>query len=233
MKPYYEDDYVTLYHGDSLELADVWAAADVLVTDPPYGMAYVSNSGKSGPTAAIAGDADLHARDGMFAAWGDDKPALVFGTWLVERPSQTRHLLVWDKGESPGMGDLSIPWGPSHEEVYVCGSGFTGKRGASVLRVPTMSAGDKRRPNHPTPKPVPLMELLIEKTLGVVADPFTGSGATLLAARNLGRRAIGVELEEKYCEVTAKRLESTPLPLTATDPVLATATSAFDFGGDW
>lgn len=232
MEPYYEDDWVTLYHGDCLELADVWTSADVLVTDPPYGMAYVSNKSKSGPTAAIAGDGDLRARDGMFAAWGDTKPALVFGTWRVTRPPQAKQLIIWDKGDVPGMGDLSIPWGPTHEEVYVCGSGFTGKRGPSVIRVPTLSAGDKRRPNHPTPKPVPLMELLIEKTLGIIADPFTGSGSTLIAARNLGRKVIGVELEERYCELIAKRLDATPLPMFTPEPTApATVAGAFDLEG--
>jgi site-specific DNA-methyltransferase (adenine-specific) len=60
---------------------------------------------------------------------------------------------------------------------------------------------------HPTPKPIPLMGNLIEKCPdGVIADPFAGSGATLIAARNLGRKTIGVELEEKYCEIIASRL---------------------------
>ena len=104
------------------------------------------------------------------------------------------------------MGDLTFPWGNSDEEIYVLGDGFKGKRSANVLvhAKPPVNGRDA----HPTPKPVSLMERLIEKCPpGTIADPFAGSGATLLAARNLGRKAIGVELEEKYCEIIAKRLD--------------------------
>lgn len=102
------------------------------------------------------------------------------------------------------MGDLKFPWGKSDEEIYIIGKGFAGKRGPNVLvhNKPPVS----NREAHPTPKPVPLMERLIEKCPpGVIADPFAGSGATLVAAKNLGRKVIGVELEEKYCEIIAKR----------------------------
>lgn len=216
MSLYYQDEYVTLYHGDCLKEHREWLDADVLVTDPPYGMAYVSNSSKyKGPSDKINGDDTPELRDESLAAWGNEKPALVFGTWRVPRPARTKHLLIWDKGDSPGMGDLSLPWGPSHEEVYVMGKGFTGKRGGSVIRVKTMGAASHNRPDHPTPKPIPLMEQLVEKCPpGLIADPFSGSGATLVAARNLGRKAVGVELEEKYCEIIASRL----------------AQGAFDFG---
>lgn len=214
-EPYYADDLVTLYHGDCLEITE-WLAADVLVTDPPYGMSYVSNSSKGGPSAAIAADGDTAARDSVLHLWrshdpngsdGNLRPALMFGTWRVPRPSEVRQLVVWDKGDSPGMGDLAIPWGPAHEEVYVMGVGFSGKRRPNLYRVPTLPPAASYRPDHPTPKPVQLMEQLISYCPGVVvADPFAGSGSTLVAARNLGRKAIGVELEERYCEVIANRL---------------------------
>ena len=91
------------------------------------------------------------------------------------------------------------------EEVYVLGSGFIGKRGGSVIRVPRVSATGML---HPTEKPVSLMEKLVAACPAswTVADPFAGSGTTLVAAKNLGRRAIGIEIEERYCEVAAKRL---------------------------
>jgi len=199
MTLYYQDEYVTLYHGDCLEV-DAWLVADVLVTDPPYGIAY-----KSGWTKRkeIANDQSVDIRDKALAIWGQG-PALVFGTWRVQRPANIKNLLVWSKGDDPGMGDLSLPWGNSHEEIYVLGKGFIGQRGSSVIKANKPPVAN--RPDHPTPKPVGLMENLIEKTVGVIADPFAGSGSTLLAARNLGRHAIGVELEEKYCELIAKRL---------------------------
>jgi site-specific DNA-methyltransferase (adenine-specific) len=205
---YYQDENVTLYHGDCREITE-WVAADVLVTDPPYGMAYESNLNRDKRNTKvgrpIAGDADVTARADCLALWGD-RPALVFGTWRVERPAAVKALLVWHKVGAGGMGDLSLPWLPSHEEIYVFGSGFTGKRGESVLPVKALMSNDASRPDHPTPKPVPLMVQLIAKTVGTIADPFAGSGSTLVAAKQLGRKAIGVEVEERYCEVIAKRL---------------------------
>jgi DNA modification methylase len=199
---YYEDDFVTLYHGDCLQ-ETAWLDADVLVTDPPYGMAYESGWVKDRPSQAISGDNDIALRDKTIELWGN-KPAIVFGTWRVEKPKNVKQTGIWDKGDDPGMGDLSLPWGSSFEEFYILGKGFIGKRGGAVIRAnkPPVS----NRPDHPTPKPVGLMEKLIEHTVGTIADPFAGSGATLIAARNLGRKVIGVELEEKYCEIIATRL---------------------------
>lgn len=208
MKPYYQDDMVTLYHGDCLEM-DAWLSADVLVTDPPYGMAYEANFNrhrkrKVTTPRPVLNDTSPRTRDDALILWGD-KPALVFGRWNVQRPAGTRARLIWDRMYH-GMGDLNLPWGPSEEEIYVLGSGFIGHRGSNIIRAHALMSGDKERPDHPTPKPVGLMEKLIASTVGVVADPFAGSGATLVAARNLSRRAIGVELEERYCELIASRL---------------------------
>lgn len=212
--PYYQDDSVTLYHGDCLEIA-AWLEADVLVCDPPYGMAYESNFNRDSRNAKvgrpISSDQSTDVRDAALNNWGE-RPALVFGRWSCPRPTAVKARLVWDKGNTVGMGDLSIPWGPTDEEIYVLGTGFIGKRESNVLRQQMLMSGDARRPDHPTPKPVPLMERLIEKCPpGVVADPFAGSGSTLLAARNLGRKAIGIELEERYCELVARRLDQMAL----------------------
>jgi hypothetical protein len=205
---YYEDDYVQLWHGDCQEIAG-WTGADVLVTDPPYGIDYATTTNRTvtraqgrAPAPKVAGDHSTDARDAVLQTWGD-RPALVFGSWRVPRPAGTRFRLIWDKGEA-GMGDLELPWRPGDEEIYVLGHGWRGARGPNVLRVSNVRSD---RPNHPTPKPVPLMEALIAKCPpGVIADPFAGSGSTLIAARNLGRKVIGVELEERYCDLIVRRL---------------------------
>jgi site-specific DNA-methyltransferase (adenine-specific) len=120
--------------------------------------------------------------------------------------------LTWDKGDWPGMGDLALPWGPSTENIYVLGSGFTGKRSGSVIRENRLT-GDIV---HPTEKPLPLMQSLLLHCPDKwsIADPFTGSGTTLVAAKNLGRQAIGIEIEERYCEIAAKRLSQEVLPFS-------------------
>lgn len=204
--PYYQDDSVTLYHGNCLEITE-WLEADVLVTDPPYGMAFVSS--RTTQKRPVANDADPAVRDSALDAWGT-KPAAVFGTWRVSKPFDARQVLIWDKrGAGPGMGDLSTAFGTSHEEIYLLGKWEkrSARRGSVIA---TMSSPSEltTRIGHPTPKPVGLMEILIAAAApGVIADPFAGSGSTLVAARNLGRKAIGVELEEKYCELIAKRLD--------------------------
>ncbi len=215
MSLYYQDDHVTLYHGDCLTEHREWLDADVLVTDPPYGMAYVSGQRKGEKLAPIVGDKDTKARDAALDSWGA-RPAIAFGRWSVVAPVGERQRLIWWKEGNPGMGDLRSPWGPAHEEIHMLGEGWdvakTGKkRSGSVLTTRGVrggAAGAENATGHPTPKPIPLMELILERCpAGVIADPFAGSGATLLAARNLGRKAIGVELEERYCEIIAKRLD--------------------------
>lgn len=214
MKPYYEDDMVTLYHGSCLEITE-WVAADVLVTDPPYGVSFRSNQRKGEKLTAIAGDTDPEIRNRALALWGSERPAIVFGNWRVMPPAGERQRLIWAKFGNVGMGNLAMPWGTSHEDIHVLGDGWdrvaTGqKRSGSVITGSGARGGAHGAENatgHPTPKPVPLMENLIQRCPpGVIAEPFAGSGATLVAARNLGRKAIGVELEERYCEGIANRL---------------------------
>lgn len=214
--PYYQDELVTLYHADCMEAAE-WLAADVLVTDPPYGIAMGQNTmrfSNGKPVrgrevrAAVRNDDSPATRDDALRLWGD-RPGLVFGSWRVPRPERTRQRLIWHKANSsPGVNNS--PWYSADEEIYVLGSGFSGGPEQSVYVTRELRSGKDglaARTGHPTPKPVGLMERLIQKCPeGVVADPFAGSGATLIGARNVGRKAIGVEVEERYCELIAKRL---------------------------
>jgi DNA modification methylase len=102
---------------------------------------------------------------------------------------------------------MDLPWKPSHQEIYVLGKGFQGRRDSDVLTFAPVQAMASNGRLHPHEKPVSLMHALINKCPpGVIADPFTGSGSTLVAAKQLGRKSIGVELEERYCEIAAKRL---------------------------
>jgi site-specific DNA-methyltransferase (adenine-specific) len=197
---------------------------DAIITDPPYGLrGALSMSG-----SRVAGGVPVHGeqkwdrtldvRDQALALWGD-RPYAVFGSprRLDAAPAHREVPLVWDKGNVVAMGDTSFPWRPTYELIYVAGPGWAGSRSEAVLRYPHSSTA-ARDTGHPTPKPVALMQELIGKAGGggVVADPFAGSGATLVAAKRLGRRVIGVELDEAYCEVAARRC----------------AQLAFDFG-DW
>lgn len=180
--------------------------ADVLISDPPYGMSYKSGWSQH---QAIANDQDPEIRDEVLRLWGD-RPAAVFGTWRVPRPASTGQVLIWNKlGVGPGMGDLTSAFGTSHEDVYLIGKWKKrAARRGSVITTESSPAALTQNIGHPTPKPVGLMEILVESAPeGVIADPFAGSGSTLIACRNLGRKAIGVEQVEKYCEIAARRLD--------------------------
>ena len=218
-KPYYQDDHVQIFHGDCREILPL-VEADVLVTDPPYGMSFVTGKQSDQWSSRwagtkIAGDETTALRDEVLEWWGVG-PALVFGTWKKPPPPRVRETLVWDKVVSTGMGALDIPWRPSWEEIYVLGHGFVGNREHGVLRfgLPTLAP---ERKYHPTSKPPDLMRYLIGRCpLGTILDPFMGSGTTLRAAKDLGRKAIGIELEERYCEIAAQRCAQDVLDLGLT-----------------
>lgn len=214
VNPYYQDDHVTLYHGDCLELRDYWLGADVLVTDPPYGINWRQRHGEPESAArvvhsldVIANDGDTAVRDAALEAWGA-RPSIVFGSWKAARPARIKTRLIWHKaGSNPGP--LNAAFMSNDEEIYISGEGF--RKSSPPLRSVITTTESRttavRDIGHPTPKPVSLMEILIDRCPeGVLADPFAGSGSTLLAAKNLSRKVIGVELDEKYCEMAAKRL---------------------------
>ena len=214
MKPYYEHAGITIYHGDCRGVLP-HVTADVLVTDPPYGI------GLDTDFSSLAGTAEFNRRHGKYTGrshapvHGDDKPfdpspllaaglpSLLFGAnHYHSRVPDCGDWHVWDKRDGLGSNMLadceffwtSYPSGPSRIYRHK----WLGYMRASEVGVHL----------HPTQKPVALMiwALSLKCPEGTVLDPFMGSGTTLVAAKNLGRRAIGIEIEERYCEIAAKRL---------------------------
>jgi DNA modification methylase len=215
--PYYADDHVTIYHGDCREITE-WLSADVLVTDPPYGINWKQGENKARLSKAqcgIANDEDTTARDGALAL-AAHLPAVVFGSFYAPQPARLRQVLVWHKGDTQGVVGSTTGFRRDAEPVYLCGPWpIRSVEWSSVLRSSRGSWNDElAATGHPHTKPVDLMRSLIGKCPpGVIADPFMGSGTTLRAAKDLGRKAIGIEVDERYCEIAARRMAQEVLAL--------------------
>lgn len=219
VKPYYENATTKLFHGDSRDLL-----LDLLLTDPPYGMAY---KGEGKTAALIRADG---ARRGIRVlrqvltaashALAPDAHAFVFCHWAswpdfydaISAHLRLKGALVWWKNRG-GVGDCTASFAPDYEVVlHATGAKrrrLLGKRHGAVL--PGFAPVPSKSRTPPTEKPVELMAFLTARACpegGMVLDLFAGSGATLVAAQQLGRRSVGVELEERYCEAAAQRLEA-------------------------
>ena len=213
LKPDYERAGVTLYCGDCRDVLPQLDPVAAVVTDPPYGINYGSSmTGHDGGTAlpGIVGDGDTSLRDHV-VAWAGDTAALIFGSWKRPPPCGCRMRLVWEKGDHVGMGDLSIPWKPNTEDIYVLGTGFIGHRGSAVLHIPAPVTWNSARHGrvHPHEKPLELMVALVGKCpKGVILDPFMGSGTTGVACVRTGRRFVGIEIEPKYFDIAVRRIDA-------------------------
>ena len=221
MKPYFEEDGCTLYLGDCRDILPGIHHADLLVTDPPYQLALASN-GKS------SGWGDL-MNSAMFLAWvvgqakrithGSQGAAWVFCNWrgepivmkaAYEAGWPINSMLIWDKEWIGPGGTQGLR--PSYEMIALfCQPAFAiPDRGLpDIWRV---QASSKKPTGHPAEKPLPLFQRLIRETgARTVVDPFVGSGTALVAARSLGANAVGIEVEERYAEMAAKRLQQREL----------------------
>lgn len=221
MKPYYERNGITIYHGDCREILPTLPKVDLVLTDPPYGVSYVTSRRLRSDKLRkpVANDETL---DCFASAWpmclellNDNRHWYVFASprMIHEYPpivGNAKHTIAWDKGDRGTVGDLECGFGEAWEAILYGMKGrrpLNGSRPRTVVRFDWSSTLD---PVHPTVKPVPLLcKLIAWSTLDdeMILDPFMGSGTTLRAAKDLGRKAIGIEIEERYCEIAAKRLE--------------------------
>lgn len=222
-EPYYSDGTVTLYLADARECT-AWIEADVLVTDPPFGRGWRQGALKASGSdshGGIAGDETTEVRDAILEAWGD-RPAILFGDLMLPPPIGCQQVGVYRKPNNAGTRGTTAGWRRDIEAIYLLGGWPTGIGGrSSVIATAARSQGNPSSPQgkygHPHVKPVDVMETLVGMCPpgAVIADPFAGSGSTLVAAKNLGRRAIGVEVDPDHCRTAARRLAQTCLDFGA------------------
>ena len=219
-EPYYSDDLVTIYHGDCRE----WMPeADVIVTDPPYGVSW-DTRGSRGRYAVrtslgidhppVTGDSEPFD-PGFLLALG--VPMALFGAQhYADRLPASAAWVVWDKRlgmNSNDQSDCDMAWTNVGGRARMIRYQFNG--GLALAKENGIRPGSGRPVGiHPTQKPVTVMAQLIEfMPPGTVLDPFMGSGSTLVAAKSLGRKSIGIEIEERYCEIAAQRCSQEVLGL--------------------
>lgn len=201
----------TLYLGDCRDILPTLQDIAAFLTDPPFGIGYASGYATDALWAGgrtIANDHDTTARDEAVALFGD-RPALVFGSRRRPETPGAKMVLIWDKGPALGMGDLSLPWKPTTEEIHVVGRGFVGARdkGAVIYHPPVQSMAKNGR-LHPNEKPVGLLRILLQSLpAGLTCDPFMGSGSTGVACMLEHRPFIGFEIVPEYFDIACKRIE--------------------------
>jgi DNA modification methylase len=234
MTPYYESGGITIYHGDAVQVMPFLHPVDLLLTDPPYGIQAATNTGrgnkKHGKAATFSTAYDA-------AGW-DDKPIepwmiemarskanwqIIFGGNYYALP-ETSCWLVWDKDNGANdYADCELAWTNLRKAVR-----RLKWRWAGMLQ--EHGGIHKEVRWHPTQKPVEVMKWAMSHApegTKTILDPFMGSGTTLVAAKELGLQAIGIEREERYCEAAVKRLAQaqlfapTPIAPRASEPGLS------------
>lgn len=197
MKPYYEEKGIQIFHGDCREILPSLPNVDLVLTDPPYGVNYSYASYQDSPenfesvVLPVLNDTTRRWSSAVFMSMRQMQKLPAFKWSLCwHKPGSTRRNTV---------GGFSI-WEP----VFLYGDGWSVANDAITL--PDCVNHDKGNV-HTCPKPLRLLRWILTLHAGeTILDPFMGSGTTLRAAKDLGRKAIGIEIEEKYCEIAAKRL---------------------------
>jgi len=213
VRPYYADEYVTLYHGDCREIAPTLGGEFAVISDPPYGVAWNTDyrrftSGFNTPCTKhneIANDAEPFDP----SPWLGYPAVVLWGATCYPERLRVGTWLVWDKRHKNGtafLADAEVAWMKGGHGVYI----YSQTQQGCVREEPV---------EHPTQKPVGLMRWCISRAAkgGLpILDPFAGVGSTLIAAKQLGRRSVGIEIKESYCETAARRLSQGVLDFGAT-----------------
>jgi len=204
-EPYYDDgNGIVIYHGDCREILPLLPKVDLVLTDPPYG---IKRDGMKHSTSSHGG-----RKPYAFGGWDDSAPDAKVIRLLFELGS---NLILWGANYYPGALPPKMGWLVWDKGQRICGSDGelafttfeTALRVITLNRVELMIDGAV----HPTQKPVKLMTRCIEHAhrhshVQTILDPFMGSGTTLRAAKDLGRRCIGIEINEEYCSIAEERL---------------------------
>jgi len=237
MTPYYSDDHVTIYHADNREILPMISGVGQVLTSPPYNLNGDGNKSRGTSFHRLADGYASHSDDmphDEYVAWqhevfrllwaaltddgaiyynhkprvGGERARLPFDLVPAEMP--LRQVITWDRGS--GFNRAFTYYCPSYEWILLVAK--------PAFRINTRSVFDLWRvpldppAEHPAPFPLSLATRAISTTdATLILDPFMGSGTTLRAAKDLGRKAIGIELEERYCEIAAKRMAQEVLPL--------------------
>ena len=205
---YYEEKNPDLYvlHGDCLEIMPLLHKVDLVVTDPPYGMNFQSNH-RLIKHEKIDGDNDLPIELINMARIKALCASYFFCRWdnLYQMP-KPKSVLAWVKNNW-SMGDLEHEHGRQWEAICF----YPADRHKFYERIPDVIRDARTGNNlHPTQKPVGLIRRILESNYGEsILDPFLGSGTTLVACKELNRNGIGIEINDKYCEIAKKRLKAT------------------------
>ena len=199
--PYYDQDSITIYHGDCAQVLPFLDPVDLLLTDPPYGIG-IGKDGRIGGgchhtkwSDGIAWDDAPPCRELIDSCIGKASKAILWGgNYFGLGPTKT--FFIWDKVQRGlDFADAEVAWANTGGPVRV----FTRARSPALYK-------DRQ---HPTQKPIDLIHWCIQQAgdgINTILDPFMGSGTTLVAAKNQGKRCIGIEREEKYCKIAVERL---------------------------
>ena len=211
MKPYYQDNAVTIYHGDCREVLPGLGKFDLLLTDPPYGIGESDKKNASREKKAKPKDYGVYAWDSMTTeaelneARKHAALQIIWGGNYYNLPP-CKGPLVWDKENSGDFADGEMAWNNLGCALRIKRHMWNG-----MIR-------KGREPRfHPTQKPVDVIAwaIVLAGEIQTILDPFAGSGTTGRAAKDLGKLCTLIEREEKYCEIAARRMQQEVLPLYA------------------